>query len=57
LIRAVVARVETDRARLVADEALGLDSAEEVEQLVRRSFGDALGELWTGLGIEPAVEH
>jgi phosphotransferase system enzyme I (PtsI) len=52
LVRAVVARIETDRARLVADEAVRAETPEEVAVLVRDAFGEALGELWTEVGIE-----
>lgn len=52
LVREVVARIDRERAKALAADALGQPSAREVERLVAECFGDVLSELWEEHGIQ-----
>lgn len=46
IIRGLVGRVDAQRAKRVAAEALELDTGEDVLARVRDAFGETLGDLW-----------
>lgn len=52
LVREVVARIDRDRAKDLATDALAQCSARDVERLVAERFGEALSELWEEHGIQ-----
>ncbi|MCZ7686282.1 MAG: phosphoenolpyruvate--protein phosphotransferase [Sandaracinaceae bacterium] len=52
LVREVVARIDRQRAKALASDALGQPSAREVERLVAECFGEVLSELWEEHGIQ-----
>ncbi len=52
LVREVVARIDREKAKELAVEALAQPSAREVEQRVAERFGDVLGDLWEEHGIQ-----
>lgn len=52
LVREVVARIDRDRAKDLATDALAQCSAGDVERLVAERFGEALAELWEEHGIQ-----
>ncbi|HEY8428968.1 MAG TPA: phosphoenolpyruvate--protein phosphotransferase [Sandaracinaceae bacterium] len=52
LLREVVARIDRQRAKELAAEALAQCSARDVERLVAERFGGELAELWEEHGIQ-----
>jgi phosphoenolpyruvate-protein kinase (PTS system EI component) len=52
LVREVVARIDRERAKELAVDALAQPTARDVEHLVSERFGEALGDLWEEHGIQ-----
>jgi phosphoenolpyruvate-protein kinase (PTS system EI component) len=50
LVREIVSRIDTSRAKTLADAALDLDGVREVRAHIRAAFGAELGSVWEQVG-------
>ena len=51
LVREIVCRIDSDKARKLVGSAIEFSTAAEVETSIRHTFGEQLGDIWQEYGL------